>query len=92
MALALLHGDDGARGAMTTGGTESIFLAVKAARDQARQRGSGMRHAADRDGRQRAPGLRQGGALHGLKPVRTPLRADFRADPAAIAAAITPTP
>src|ERR1039457_7658640 len=35
MGLALLHGGADARGAMTTGGTESIFLAVKAARDRA---------------------------------------------------------
>ena len=38
MALALLNGAPEARGTMTTGGTESIFLAVKAARDQARKR------------------------------------------------------
>src|SRR4051812_1651518 len=36
MTLSLLHGGPDARGAMTTGGTESIFLAVKAARDWAR--------------------------------------------------------
>ncbi|RYF80813.1 MAG: aspartate aminotransferase family protein, partial [Comamonadaceae bacterium] len=38
MGLGLLHGGPLARGAMTTGGTESIFLAVKAARDQAQKR------------------------------------------------------
>ncbi|VTU25870.1 L-tyrosine decarboxylase [Variovorax sp. SRS16] len=41
MGLGLLHGSEAARGAMTTGGTESIFLAVKAARDAARERGAG---------------------------------------------------
>ena len=39
MGLSLLHGTPQSRGAMTTGGTESIFLAVKAARDLARERG-----------------------------------------------------
>ena len=34
--LALLNAPAGAAGAMTSGGTDSIFLAVKAARDQAR--------------------------------------------------------
>ena len=36
MTLRLLNGGADARGAMTTGGTESIFLAVKSARDWAR--------------------------------------------------------
>ncbi len=41
MGLGLLHGGALARGAMTTGGTESIFfLAVKAALDLAKKRDS----------------------------------------------------
>ncbi len=36
MALGLLHGPDGAMGAITSGGTDSITMAVKAARDHAR--------------------------------------------------------
>ena len=39
MALTLMHGDDATRGAMTTGGTESIFLAVQTAREWGRARG-----------------------------------------------------
>ncbi len=91
MGLSLLHGGPDARGAMTTGGTESIFLAVKAARDR----------AAARHGKGGAPGKPKivlafsahpafDKAAHflGLDTVRTPLAADFRADPAAIAAAI----
>lgn len=35
--LALLHGPDGAAGSMTSGGTDSILMAVKAARDYARK-------------------------------------------------------
>lgn len=36
IGLALLNAPEGAAGAMTSGGTDSIFLAVKAARDHAR--------------------------------------------------------
>ncbi len=36
MTADLLHGDDDVGGAMTTGGTESIFMAVKTARDRMR--------------------------------------------------------
>lgn len=89
MGLALLHGGEAGRGAMTTGGTESIFLAVKAARD---------RHAAQnpsRDGKPRLvlaqsahPAFSKAAYFMGLDTVRVPLRGDFKADPAAMAAAI----
>ena len=36
MALSLLHGTEDATGSMTSGGTDSINMAVKAARDYAR--------------------------------------------------------
>jgi sphinganine-1-phosphate aldolase len=36
MVINLLHGDANAVGHLTTGGTESIMLAVKTARDKAR--------------------------------------------------------
>ncbi len=39
MGLSLLHAPEGARGNMTSGGTESIMLAVKTCRDEARARG-----------------------------------------------------
>jgi glutamate/tyrosine decarboxylase-like PLP-dependent enzyme len=38
-ALALLHAPEGANGAMTSGGTDSIVMAVKTARDFARAQG-----------------------------------------------------
>ena len=90
MALGLLHGGPDARGAMTTGGTESIFLAVKAARDAAAEK---------RPSRTGVPQIVLPFSAHpafdkaahflGLKTVRVPLGADFRADPAAMAAAIS---
>ena len=36
MALSILHGPEGAAGSMTSGGTDSITMAMKAARDYAR--------------------------------------------------------
>lgn len=36
MALSLLHGPEGAAGSITSGGTDSITMAIKAARDYAR--------------------------------------------------------
>ena len=39
MGLDLLHGPDGATGAMTSGGTDSITMAIKTARDHARANG-----------------------------------------------------
>jgi len=41
MALRLLHAPEGASGRFTTGGSESIFLAVKACRDRTRAQGDG---------------------------------------------------
>ncbi|MEP2989669.1 MAG: aspartate aminotransferase family protein [Parasphingorhabdus sp.] len=43
MALGLLHGPEGSTGAMTSGGTDSITMAMKTARDYARANG----HAID---------------------------------------------
>ncbi|WP_219216819.1 pyridoxal phosphate-dependent decarboxylase family protein [Variovorax boronicumulans] len=90
MGLGLLHGGPLARGAMTTGGTESIFLAVKAARDQARGRLPSKGTPQIVMAASAHPAFDKAAHFMGLTPIRTPLRADFTADPAAIAAAITP--
>jgi sphinganine-1-phosphate aldolase len=37
MAAALLHGDENVSGSMTSGGTESIFMAVKAAKEMGKK-------------------------------------------------------
>jgi glutamate/tyrosine decarboxylase-like PLP-dependent enzyme len=87
MVADLLHGGPGAAGFMTSGGTESILLAVKAARTRGRTRGIAApemvlpttAHAA----------FEKGAEYFGVKSVRVPVGADFRADPAAIADAIT---
>ena len=58
MGLDLLHGPDGATGAMTSGGTDSITMAIKTARDYARAKGT------PREGPSR---LRQGGPPDGYR-------------------------
>ena len=87
MIADLLHGGPEAAGFMTTGGTESILLAVKAARTRGRARGIAApemvlpttAHAA----------FEKGAEYFGVKSVRVPVGDDFRADPAAMAAAIS---
>jgi sphinganine-1-phosphate aldolase len=87
MVSDLLHGGPDAAGFMTTGGTESILLAVKAARGRGRERGvtapemvlPTTAHAA----------FEKGAEYFGVRAVRVPVREDFRADPEAMAAAIS---
>ena len=45
MGLSLLHGPEGSTGAMTSGGTDSITMAVKTARDYARSQGRAREQA-----------------------------------------------
>ncbi|MBI3783917.1 MAG: aspartate aminotransferase family protein, partial [Deltaproteobacteria bacterium] len=84
----LLHGDDKAAGFMTSGGTESLLLAVKAARTRGKQRGIShpemvlptTAHAA----------FEKGAEYFGVRSVRVPVGEDFRADSSAMARAVTP--
>jgi len=85
----LLNGPDSSAGSMTSGGTESIMLAVKTCRDHAKAQGI------DVVGAEivvpYATHLAFDKACHflGLKIVRIPQAEDFRADVAAMEAAIT---
>lgn len=45
MGLDLLHGPEGSTGAMTSGGTDSITMAIKTARDYARSQGRARQRA-----------------------------------------------
>jgi glutamate/tyrosine decarboxylase-like PLP-dependent enzyme len=88
MGLGLLHGPEDACGNLTSGGTESILLAVKTCRDQAAAAGRNVAGA----------GVVVPASAHlafdkachylGLRIHRVPLAADRRADPDAMAAAV----
>jgi len=93
MTAAMLGGDDPGRqivGTVTSGGTESILLAMKAYRDRARARVRG---------RVTRPEVVAPATAHvafdkaaqcfGVKLVRVPVGADYRADVAAMARAVT---
>jgi sphinganine-1-phosphate aldolase len=83
----LLHGGPEAAGFVTSGGTESLLLAVKAARSRGRERGvaapemvlPASAHAA----------FEKGAEYLDLRSVRVPVCDDFRADPEAMERAIT---
>jgi glutamate/tyrosine decarboxylase-like PLP-dependent enzyme len=88
MVADLLHGGPEAAGFMTTGGTESLLLAVKAARGHGKARGvtapemvlPTTAHAA----------FEKAADYFGVRAVRVPVGPDFRADPVAMEAAIGP--
>ncbi len=91
MAATHLAGDAGVVGNFTSGGTESIILAVKAARDFARAERPGLvapemvlpetAHAS----------FQKAGHYLGVRPVLAPVDpTSYRADPDAVRAAITP--
>jgi len=90
IGLALLNAPAEARGSMTSGGTESILLAVKACRDEARSRGIDTRGAEIVAPRSVHPAFDKAALYFDLRVVRVPVAADLRADVDAMARAITP--
>jgi sphinganine-1-phosphate aldolase len=90
MALGLLHGPEGAAGAMTSGGTDSITMAMKTARDFARAKGgptSGHNLVIPRSGHL---AFHKAAHLMDIEVRSVPLKTDgsYEADPAAMAAAV----
>ena len=86
-AADLLDAPAEAVGSVTSGGTESLLLAVQAARDA---------HPEIADPSMVLPetahaAFHKAGHYFGVRPVLVPVGADFRADPAAMAAAIDET-
>jgi sphinganine-1-phosphate aldolase len=88
MTLALLNGGPHAAGAMTTGGTESVFLAVKAARDWARKHRPDIKQAEIVAPQTAHPAFNKAADFMGLRVRRVSVGRDFCADPAAMDAAI----
>lgn len=83
--LQLMNAPPGAAGGMTSGGTDSIFMAVKAARDYARSKGQkGPANIVTPYSAH--PAFHKAGMVMDIEIRRTPLK-DYLADPAAIEAA-----
>lgn len=88
MVLELLNAPDAAGGTVTSGGTESIILAVKAARDRAWAMRSMTGPGEIVVARTGHAAFNKAADMLGLRVVRVPADRDFRADPSAMAAAI----
>jgi glutamate/tyrosine decarboxylase-like PLP-dependent enzyme len=88
MGLDLLHGAEGACGNMTSGGSESIFLAVKACREAARAAGRDTTGGEIVLPRSAHPAFDKAAQVLDLCTVRVPVAEDLRADPQAMADAI----
>ena len=90
MVRHLLGGDATAAGHLTSGGTESIFLATHAARQWARRQRPDVTEPEIVAAWSAHPAVSKAAHYLGMTVRRVPVGADFRADVAAMAAAITP--
>ena len=90
MTASLLHGDEQVVGNMTSGGTESLLLVMKAARDwgKAHKRLTGLPEVVLPVTAH--PAFEKAAHYFGIRLVRTPVDSTFRADVDAMKAAITP--
>jgi sphinganine-1-phosphate aldolase len=91
MAAAHLNGDENVVGNFTSGGTESIMLAVKAARDWSREHRPEITEPEILLPETGHAAFQKGAYYLGLRPVIVPVDPEsFRADVDAMGAAITP--
>lgn len=89
MALGLFSAPDNASGFMSTGGTESIVLAIQACRNWTRSQRGNQEHRGNLVVPESIhPAFEKGARLMDLEVRRVPVRADYRADVAAMEAAI----
>lgn len=86
---SLLHAPEGARGTVTTGGSESIVLAMKAARERARAVKSGAETPEVLLAHTAYPVFNKAAHALGLTVVQVPHSVDYRADLAALESRIT---
>ncbi len=89
ITASLLGGNDETAGTMTSGGTESILLAVKTYRDWARAMHPEITAPEMVLPASAHPAFLKAAHYFGVKPVLVPVAADLRADVQAMAAAIT---
>ncbi len=88
MALNLFHAPESAAGNMTSGGTESIVMAIKACRDYNRAKRQNPTHRGNIVAPLTAhPAFEKGAHLMDLEVRRTPITPDLRADPEAMESA-----
>ncbi len=90
MTASLLGGDGETAGNMTSGGTESILLAVKTARDWARAQNPGNTEPEIILPLTAHPAFEKAAHYFSVRPVHIPVGPDFRADVGAARVAITP--
>ena len=88
MVKALSGGGDESVGNLTSGGTESIFMAIKAARDWARQTFPKIKAPEMVVPVSAHPAWNKAAHYLGIKIVMTPIKEDFRADVTAMQNAI----
>ncbi|MBX3185539.1 MAG: aspartate aminotransferase family protein [Labilithrix sp.] len=80
MVLGLFHGPEGSVGTMSSGGSESLLLAVKTARDWARAERPKVTAPEMLLPVTAHPALLKAAHMVGIKPVLVPMRDDFTAD------------
>lgn len=90
MTADLLGGDDSTAGNMTSGGTESLLMAVKTARDWARAARPSVTIPEMLLPATAHPAFYKAAHYFDVKPVSVPVDSNFRADVDAMRAAITP--
>ena len=90
MSASLLGGDDQVAGTMTSGGTESLLLAVKTARDWARVHRPEVQAPEMVLPMTAHPAFDKAAHYFGVKAVHVPVGDDYRAVPEAMRAAMTP--
>ena len=90
MSASLLGGDEQVAGNMTSGGTESILMTVLTAREWAKAHKPTVQKPEMILPVTGHPAFEKAAHYFGLKVVHTPVGADFRADVAAMATAVTP--
>ncbi len=90
IVAGLLHAPDDSAGVFTSGGTESIFQAIYAAREWARENRPGVAEPEFVAPHSAHPALNKAAHLMGLRVTRVPVADDYHADAAAIERAIGP--
>jgi sphinganine-1-phosphate aldolase len=89
MAASMLNGGPDAAGTLSSGGTESILLAVKTARDWGRSKDPSLKEPEMVLPATVHPAFEKAGHYFGVKPVHIPITEDLRADVKAARAAVS---